>query len=131
MKPPFPSGVEFVGHPFSGLVIIGLEPSRGQEAQVMAANLLAEQRQSTTALRGRVVSTSALDRALQERLFELFSRYYLHVDRSQFDRDQGEKDWVLLLSDIRAEVQGFTTLKHYEIEVQGRLLQVVFSRNTI
>jgi hypothetical protein len=82
-------------------------------------------------LRGRVLPISEMDQGIEERLFQLFSRYYLHVDRSQFEQDQAEKDWVLLLTDAQGEVQGFTTLKRFEIEVQDRHLQIVFSGNTI
>jgi hypothetical protein len=97
-----------------------------------AVLLLPEEKTSRkSALRGQVVPTAEMDHPLKERLFELFSRYYLHVDRSQFDRDQAEKDWVLVLSDARDEVQGFTTLKRFEIEILDRRLQVVFSGNTI
>ena len=94
--------------------------------------LLSDQTASRrSALRGQVLPVTDMDRELEERLFQLFSRYYLHVDRSQFEHDQAEKDWVLLLSDGHGQVQGFTTLKRYEVEVQDRRLQVVFSGNTI
>lgn len=82
-------------------------------------------------LTGTVVPRAALDPQLSQRLFELFRRYYLHADRQAFDRDQEEKDWVLLLSDAEGTVQGFTTLKLYELDVLGRPLRAVFSGNTI
>jgi hypothetical protein len=69
--------------------------------------------------------------ALADRLFELFGRYYLYADRAAFDHDQAEKDWVLLLADAGGTIQGFTTLKLYEVTVLGRPLQAVFSGNTI
>lgn len=99
----------------------------------MASTLLLPEdiRGRKSTLRGQVLPMAAMDRSLEGRLFELFSRYYLHVDRSQFERDQAEKDWVLLLTDARGEAQGFTTLQRFEIEIQGRHLQVVFSGNTI
>jgi hypothetical protein len=84
-----------------------------------------------TRLTGRVVPQAAVDAALQERLYELFGRFYDHVDRETFDRDQAEKDWVLLLSDDQGTVQGFTTLKHLEVNVLGRPVRAVFSGNTI
>lgn len=87
--------------------------------------------ESPRRLAGRVVPASAIDPPLTDRLFELFSRYYLHVDRETFERDQAEKDWVLLLCDSAGEVRGFTTLKGYELEVAGRRLRAVFSGNTI
>jgi hypothetical protein len=82
-------------------------------------------------LAGRVVARQDVDAGLTERLYELFSRFYIHVDRRAFDRDQAEKDWVLLLSDAAGQVQGFTTLKQYNVAVQGQRVRAVFSGNTI
>src|SRR5262249_51532998 len=76
-------------------------------------------------------SAAAVGPALADRLYELFARYYLHADRAAFDRDQAEKDWVLLLRDAGGAVQGFTTLKRYDLELLGRRLRVGFSGNTI
>ncbi|MBI2932011.1 MAG: hypothetical protein HYY16_10210 [Planctomycetes bacterium] len=80
---------------------------------------------------GTVVPRDLLDRATTERLYELFRSYYLCVDRRTFDRDQAEKDWVLLLRDIRGLVVGFTTMKLYDLSIQGRRVRAVFSGNTI
>src|SRR5688572_30280380 len=80
---------------------------------------------------GRVIPQQQIDSALADRLYELFARYYLHLDRATFDRDQAEKDWVLVLCDSSGAVQGFTTLKLYELEILGRRLRAVFSGNTI
>jgi hypothetical protein len=82
-------------------------------------------------LTGRVVPRQAVDARLTDRLYDLFRRFYLHVDRQIFERDQAEKDWILLLSDADGMVQGFTTLKHYEVEVLGRRVRAVFNGNTI
>lgn len=100
----------------------------------MDASAVAAQRRRvppSAKLTGRVVRRQDVDAVLTERLYELFSRFYIHVDRDAFDRDQAEKDWVLLLSDRSGDVQGFTTLKQYEITVQGRHVRAVFSGNTI
>jgi hypothetical protein len=85
----------------------------------------------TTKLTGCVLPRQAVDVALADHLFDLFCRYYRHVDRADFERDQAEKDWVLLLRDGRGDVQGFTTLKLYEVEVLGQRVRAVFSGNTI
>ena len=82
-------------------------------------------------LTGRVVPRLAVNRWLTDRMYQLFTRFYAQVDRATFERDQEEKDWVLLLSDAEGTVRGFTMLKLYELEVQGRQLRAVFSGNTI
>ena len=82
-------------------------------------------------LTGQVVPRQLVDQSLTDRLFELFARYYQQVDRVRFDRDQSEKDWVLLLFDAQGAVQGFTTLKVCQAEVLGRQIRAVFSGNTI
>src|SRR5437588_923328 len=82
-------------------------------------------------LSGRVVPFGELGPPMADRLYELFARHYRHVDRPSFDRDQAEKDWVLLLADAAGAVQGFTTLKLYDVEFCGQRLRAVFSGNTI
>jgi hypothetical protein len=88
-------------------------------------------RRTHASLTGRVIPNRAVDRAVADRLYELFAQYYLHVDRATFERDQAEKDWLLLLSDANGTVQGFTTLKYYDLEIRGLPLRAVFSGNTI
>jgi hypothetical protein len=85
----------------------------------------------TGGLAGHVIGRQAIDACLTNRLYELFARFYAHPDRAAFERDQDEKDWVLLLSDADGVVQGFTTLKLYELEVLRRRIRAVFSGNTI
>jgi hypothetical protein len=83
------------------------------------------------ALKGQIIAASSVESSLADRLYELFATYYLQVDRNVFDHDQAEKDWVLLLQDTEKIVRGFTTLKIYDLEMDGRRVRVVFSGNTI
>jgi hypothetical protein len=98
---------------------------------VSLPHIAEEGKTSRGQLTGHVLSNREVGPVLRNRLFELFGRYYLHCDRESFDRDQAEKDWVLLLSDGAGVVQGFTTLKLYDLELRGRPLRAVFSGNTI
>lgn len=82
-------------------------------------------------LSGRVVPRAEVDPATCDRLYALFERYYRKVDRATFDRDHAEKDYLLLLSDADGAVQGFTTLKLYDVEIDGRRVRAVFNGNTI
>lgn len=82
-------------------------------------------------LSGIVIPQAGVDPALGDRLFDLFRRYYLRVDRATFDRDLAEKDWVLLLRDPAGEARGFTTMKLFDLPVRGRRVRAVFNGNTI
>lgn len=85
----------------------------------------------TNKLTGTVVATSRLRREEIEQLYQLFSRYYLNVDRMMFNRDLREKGWILLLHDDAHIVRGFTSLMVYELEAAGRRIRVAFSGSTI
>ena len=82
-------------------------------------------------LSGTVRPRAEVDPAEADRLYDLFVRYYLNVERATFDRDLAEKDWVLLLRDAAGELRGFTTLKLYDVELLGRRVRAVFNGNTI
>jgi hypothetical protein len=78
-----------------------------------------------------MIPQSAVDSALTRRLYVLFARYYERVTWESFVRDQSDKDWVLLLSDDRGCVRGFTSLKRHDLTLLGRRVRTVFSGNTI
>ncbi len=87
--------------------------------------------QMTGRLRGCVLPMREVDVETADKLFAIFCRHYVHVDRATFDRDQAEKQWVLLLSDDGGEIRGFTTMVLYDLRFEGRPIRVVFSGNTI
>jgi hypothetical protein len=82
-------------------------------------------------LAGSIVARTAIDSELAGRLYSLFAQYYDRVDRRTFDRDLEDKDWVLLLEDGCGTVQGFTTLRLYELTFRSLQIRAVFSGNTI
>ncbi len=82
-------------------------------------------------LRGHVIPAREVDRQTQDSLYELFCRFYNHVDRAIFDHDQSEKESILLLTDVAGQLRGFTTMMLYDISVAGRPIRAVFSGNTI
>ena len=82
-------------------------------------------------LTSRILSPAALTPAERRRMYALMRRHYAGVSRAGFERDLAEKDWVLLLSDVQGEVQGFTTLMLLEAEVEGRTVHALFSGDTI
>ncbi|MEB3188271.1 MAG: hypothetical protein VKP72_12625 [bacterium] len=65
-------------------------------------------------------------------MFELLSTFFDGATRPDFEADLDEKRWVVLLSDrTSGELQGFSTLMLLEVEVEGEVIQAVFSGDTI
>lgn len=84
-----------------------------------------------TELRSEIVPRHALGSSDVDRLYELFTAYYHHVERAAFERDLGAKEWVIRLVDDAGGVAGFTTFALYEPEVAGRRVRVAFNGNTV
>lgn len=82
-------------------------------------------------LSGSVVSSRSISRELMNQMFTLFRCYYRCVDRVDFERDLREKDWVLLLRDVRGNVRGFTTMRLFDVNHRGRRVRALFNGNTI
>ncbi len=59
---------------------------------------------------GSVIPRELVSEGLADRLYRLFVRHYREVRREMFDRDLEEKEWVLLLRDMKGDVRGFTTM---------------------
>jgi hypothetical protein len=63
-------------------------------------------------------------------MFELLTRHFEGVTRSQFERDLAEKNWAILLTrDTR--LVGFSTLLAYETSLDQSPVSVVYSGDTI
>ncbi len=82
-------------------------------------------------LSGAVCSRDNLSPKDIDALYQLFLTYYRQVDRPTFDRDLAEKEWILTLRDEQGILRGFTTMKLYEVTLQGRPIRAVFNGNTI
>lgn len=82
-------------------------------------------------LTGSVIARIDLTDIIREQLYQLFFRYYQRVDRTTFDLDLDEKDWVLLLRDSSGEIQGFTTMMLFDFTFDGHRVRAIFSGNTI
>jgi len=80
---------------------------------------------------GSIVSRTEIDSLMQEELYHLFFRYYSKVDRATFSQDLAEKDWVLLLKNSSGVIQGFTTMKLYDLQYRSSRIRVIFNGNTI
>jgi hypothetical protein len=82
-------------------------------------------------LQGQGVRRSELSGADIEDMWRLFQEHYDQAEGEIFQRDLDGKNWVILLRDEAAEIQGFSTLALYETFAAGQPLSVVFSGDTI
>ena len=85
----------------------------------------------TKKLTGAVLPRFKVTEEERNTLFGLWETYYQNVDRQMFEEDIAEKDWILTLSDEQGIIRGFTTLKFYEMEIQGKTIRAIFNGSTI
>ena len=82
-------------------------------------------------LTGRFVPREALDVGRVNSMFVLLRSHFIGVDRATFERDLLQKNWVILLEDVRGVLRGFSTLLVYPDFIAGRSLTIVYSGDTI
>ena len=82
-------------------------------------------------LQGQGIPRSELTGADIEDMWRLFQEHYDQAEREIFQRDLDGKNWVILLRNEQAEIQGFSTLALYETVAAEQPLSVVFSGDTI
>lgn len=63
----------------------------------------------------------------RDQMFALLEGFFTGVDRAVFERDLGEKDWVVLLRDEQGRVDGFSTLMRMDVDD----VTVFFSGDTV
>jgi len=79
----------------------------------------------------RTVRVSRLAQNQQE-MFEVFASYYDNAFLETFERDLAEKEVVFLIRcAVSRKVVGFSTLKRYQVELEGEKAPVFFSGDTI
>ena len=67
-----------------------------------------------------------------ERMYAIFSKYYLNHTKEQFTRDLFEKDQVILLKDKKVKtIQGFSTLLKIDLTSQGHNAIGIYSGDTV
>ena len=80
-------------------------------------------------LRARTVPIASVTPAQRTRLWTLFSEAYEDVNEAVFLADFASKDHVILLDD--GELQGFSTLREVEVDLDGRVHLGMFSGDTV
>jgi hypothetical protein len=82
-------------------------------------------------LRGRLVRVGEVTRGQRDTMFALMRDHYENVRRDSFERDLGEKRWVIELLSAAGELCGFSTQTLVEVCVGGRQVTALYSGDTI
>lgn len=82
-------------------------------------------------LTSRVVPQSSLSSAQRRRMLALMHACYEGVDDERFFRDLDAKQFVIVLEDEDQQLQGFSTLLLREELLDGRVVDLVFSGDTV
>jgi len=64
-------------------------------------------------------------------MFRLLDAHFENVTLAHFERDLSGKNWVLLLRDESGELAGFSTILFEERELDGEVVSIVYSGDTI
>lgn len=64
-------------------------------------------------------------------MYYLLKHHFKGVTPSAFTHDLANKNWVILIKNQRLQLKGFSTLRLYDVAVQGENLSVVYSGDTI
>lgn len=81
-------------------------------------------------LTGTIEPADGLDMAMRQSMFRLMSEFY-HADETIFFRDLAEKNWVILLRDEAGKLQGFTSARIFDLNINQQALKILFSGDTI
>lgn len=82
-------------------------------------------------LHTQVISANDVGADLINQMYDLYACYYDATHPGVFQRDLGQKSYVLLLSDDNDKLRGFTTLAQSTTTFSGRSAEVIFSGDTI
>lgn len=75
----------------------------------------------------RTWDLSRLDR---QQMYQLMADHYVDADPHAFERDLNEKEWVIVTSDSRRGILGFTTLKVLTADVGTERVSALYSGDT-
>ncbi len=78
----------------------------------------------------RTLPRSELSAEQRDEMFELLTRHFDGVTRTQFELDLLEKNWVILLQHD-SRLVGFSTLLAYETSFEGQPVSVIYSGDTV
>ena len=82
-------------------------------------------------LSARTVKVADLPNHLKSEMFKLFARFYDDVSSAQFMTDLADKNEVILAFDSgNKNLQGFSTIKIYDFQLDNQEVKVMFSGET-
>ena len=82
-------------------------------------------------LHAEVLPIAGITADTRECMFALMDAHYAHVRREHFDRDLNEKQWAIIVHDTAGNVRGFSTLALFDSAVDGRVVRILFSGDTV
>jgi hypothetical protein len=82
-------------------------------------------------LKARIVPVGTLTATDHAQMFAVFGQYYENVAFDRFLGDLTHKDDVILLVDRDEHIQGFSTMKNLDVEVDGERIFGLFSGDTV
>lgn len=83
-------------------------------------------------LKASVCPPAKLSAEARDGMWSLFSRFYVSVTREQFESDLDKKHRVIVCRDSGdGSIQGFSTMKEFEAQIDGRTAMGIFSGDTI
>ena len=96
-----------------------------------AANTTSIRRAAQVSLSATVILRESIDESLVEAMYRLYSANYLDTSSTLFRSDLAEKSHVLLLRNATGELCGFSTIELYSSAVDGNVVRVIYSGDTI
>ncbi len=92
---------------------------------------LKARRYSMSVLDGKIVPTQQLGTADKERMFSLMDMFFENMVYETFISDLEKKDYCIVLFDQSGVIQGFSTQQIIRLDVDGKVINGVFSGDTI
>lgn len=88
---------------------------------------------SQKSVESRTVKVAELSPRQIERMYSIFKNYYENTSLEVFKKDLKEKSHVFLIVEKKGnkEIQGFSTIKEFEVNCQGKKVKAYFSGDTI
>lgn len=82
-------------------------------------------------LRGRVERVGDLSQKTRAAMFALYEHYYGGTNRELFLNDLSEKQYVVMLRDCDGALQGFSSIKFWQEDFDGKPVRIIYSGDTI
>lgn len=78
-----------------------------------------------------VQTIDELSEADRRKMFGIMQEHFAGLSEEKFNSDLDEKNWVVRVNDASGDIQGFSTLKLMEQEIDGELIYGFYSGDTV